>query len=164
MRVAGDAGPCPAVGVPEVALQPIRFVRVLGQDPAEKDVGMPLPGVLEQALSQVDVVPADPLGDLALLADAFQKNTPGRPGGTLRATLDSVSRMAPWIRTVGRRAGKRRSCAGSKIGASRPERPASLIAASILAGGTRFSTRDRALRLARDGRDRSRAPGRIPGP
>jgi hypothetical protein len=57
--IALDAGPSAALGVPEVALEAIGVVRVLGEHPAEKRVGAPLAGVLEEALAQVHVVAAE---------------------------------------------------------------------------------------------------------
>src|SRR5450759_3236774 len=73
VSVAFDAGPGAALGVPEVALEAVGLVGVGGEHPAEEDVQLYLAGVLEEALAQVHVVPADALGDGALRADALQE-------------------------------------------------------------------------------------------
>jgi hypothetical protein len=50
--------------VPEIALELVGLGRVGGPNPAEQHVLAPLAGVLQEALSQVDVVAADLLDDL----------------------------------------------------------------------------------------------------
>jgi hypothetical protein len=68
--VAFDARPGAALGVPEVALQAIGVVGVVGEHPAEEDVRASLASVLDEALPQVHVVPAHPLRHEAASAHA----------------------------------------------------------------------------------------------
>ena len=77
--------PGAALGVPEVALEAVGLVGVVGEHPAEEDVGTPLAGILQQALAQVHIVSAHVLGDASLpAATLLRKKTPPLRGGTVR--------------------------------------------------------------------------------
>src|ERR1700693_1210670 len=80
MGVAFEAGPGAALGVPEVALEAVGLVGVGRQHPTEENVPVSLAGVLEEALAQVHVVPADAFGDGALRTDALQEIDAGTAG------------------------------------------------------------------------------------
>ena len=73
MRVTRDPGPRSSLGVPQIALQPIGLVGIGRDHPAEEDVLAALPGVLEQPLTQIDVVASDLLVDAAALAHGLQE-------------------------------------------------------------------------------------------
>ena len=106
--VAFDARPGPAVGVPEIALELIGLVRVLGEDPAEEHVRPALAGILQEPLAQVHVVAADALGDLPVRADALQEEDarPPRRNRTRDVRLGQADRGLNAGR--GRKAGKKR--------------------------------------------------------
>ena len=112
----------------QVALEAVGVIGVGREHPAEEDVGSRLAGVLEETLAQVHVVAPDALDDGSARADDLQKVDAGLRGGTVRATLASVRRMAGWTRGAGGRPGKREGCAGSGEGCSDRFRRASRIA------------------------------------
>ena len=118
----------PAVRVPEIALQLIRVVGVLREDPAEEDVGPALARVLQQALTQVHVVASDAFGHLAVGADGLQK-IHSRTGGR-HVSGPRWIRSGGWPAGRGRERGspgKRGSCAGFGGAGSKRVLPASLI-------------------------------------
>src|SRR5262245_18904748 len=64
--------------MPEVALEAIGLVGVGGDHPAEEDVLAALTRMLEEALSQVDVVPTDALVHAPALPDGLQEVDAGK--------------------------------------------------------------------------------------
>ena len=78
--VAFETRPGAALGVPEVALQTVRVIRVGREHPAEQHVLPPVAGVQEESLAQIHVVTADPFGDGAARADALEEVHAGDAG------------------------------------------------------------------------------------
>src|SRR5205085_5225134 len=108
MSVSGNARPGAAVGVPEVALQLIGLVGVFRDEPAEENVVRALARVLEEPLSQIQIVAADALGDLTIGPDALQEIDAGPAGrhGSSDVRLGQTDRGLDSRR--GRKSGKER--------------------------------------------------------
>jgi hypothetical protein len=66
--------------VPEVALELVGLAGISREHPAKENVLFPVPGVLEESLSQVNVIAPDALGDVAPRADALEEIDAGRAG------------------------------------------------------------------------------------
>ena len=72
MRVASDASPGAALGVPEVALELVRLTGAFRQHPSEENVVSSITRVLEKPLPDIHVIAADALRDAAARANALQ--------------------------------------------------------------------------------------------
>jgi hypothetical protein len=67
--------------MPEVALEAVGFVRVLGEHPAKEHVFPTVAGALQETLPQIHVVAAHPLRDLASWTDALNEEDARTAGG-----------------------------------------------------------------------------------
>jgi len=80
MRVSRDRGPRSSLGVPEIALEPVGLVGIGRDHPAEENVLPPLARVLEQPLTQIDVVASDALIYPSSLPHRLQEVNAGESG------------------------------------------------------------------------------------
>jgi hypothetical protein len=114
MGVAFEARPGTAAGMPEVALELVGVRGVGGEHPAEEDVILPLPRVLQEPLAQVEVIAPHAFGDGAARAHGLKEIDARHPGrnrsrdvglrqadGRLDARRRGKAGEERWLRRVG---------------------------------------------------------------